>query len=96
MNLAKLPMRDASYTLEFLNPLAIKYRPSVAVAKAPDHSSSIARIALYVKHTTRGIKGEARGPKERCAIAEPDPASLTRSCPDAVAMRIAHRHPVAD
>ena len=59
MNLAKLPMRDAGYTLEFRDPLAIEYRPSVAVAKAPDHSGSIAHVALYVKHTTRHIKRKA-------------------------------------
>jgi hypothetical protein len=61
MNLAKLTMRDASYTLEFWNPLAIKYRLSVAVAKAPDHSNSITRVALYVKHTTRHIKRRVGG-----------------------------------
>ena len=59
MNLAKLPMRDASYAFEFRDPLAIKYRLSVAVAKAPDHSGSIAYVALYVKHTTRHIERKA-------------------------------------
>ena len=56
MNLAKLPMRDASYTFEFPDPFAIKCRPSVAVAEAPDHSSSIAHVALYVKHIMRRIQ----------------------------------------
>jgi hypothetical protein len=84
MNLAKLPMRDVSYTLEFPNPFAVKDRPSIAVAKAPDHSTSFARSKLYVKHTTRGIKGEAR--------VRGHALRLQNFFARQVAMRIAHRH----
>lgn len=38
MNLTKLPMRDVCDTLEFPDMFAIEDRPSIAVAKAPDHA----------------------------------------------------------